>query len=88
MLEPLPEAVEVGEVDGLPEPAEPAVADPAADGQDPPHHHDCSHPMDPPVLAPGAQREAEEGRGVLKRAGSCQAKTQGVSSGECSLEPK
>lgn len=85
MLEPLPEAVEVGEVDGLPEPAEPAVADPAADGQDPPHHHDCSHPMDPPVLAPGAQREAEEGRGVLK---SSPLQNQGVSSGVCSLEPK
>lgn len=58
-LEPLPEAVEVGEVDGLPEPAEPAVTDPAGDGQCPPHHHDCSHAVNPFVIAPARHREGQ-----------------------------
>lgn len=60
-LELLPEAVEVGEVDGLPEPAEPPVTDPAGDGQCPPHHHDRGHPVNPPVIAPGRH---SEGRGA------------------------
>lgn len=58
-LEPLPEAVEVGEVDGLPEPAEPAVTDPAGDGQYPPHHHDLGHPVNPFVIAPGGHSKGQ-----------------------------
>lgn len=58
-LEPLPEAVEVGEVDRLPEPAEPPVAYPAADGQYPPHDHDSGHPVNPFVIAPGRHNEGE-----------------------------
>lgn len=60
MLKPLPEAVEVGEVDRLPEPTEPPVTYPAADGQYPPQDHDCSHPVNPFVIAPGRHSEGEE----------------------------
>lgn len=58
-LGPLPEAVEVGEVDGLPEPAEPPVTDPAGDGQCPPHHHDRGHPVNASVIAPATHSEGQ-----------------------------
>lgn len=52
--------MEVGEVDGLPEPTEPPVADPAADGQYPPYDHDLGHLVNPFVIAPGRHREGDE----------------------------
>lgn len=86
--------MEVGEVDRLPEPTEPPVTYPAADGQHPPHDHGCGHPVNPFVIAPGRHSKGEGVeyhvgiKRVLKRAGSClqvlmqQSKTQRVSSGE------
>lgn len=69
MLEPLPEAVEVGEADGLPEPTEPPVTDPAADGQHPPQHHDRGHAVNPLVVAPGRHSKKEEVEDCVARKG-------------------
>ena len=51
--------MQVGEADRLPEPAEPSVAYPAADGHYPQHDHHYGHPVNPSVVAPGRHSKEE-----------------------------